>query len=234
MSRAERCLSFLFAAYHYTYRIFRDEAKALATLVHVKHAWPNVDAHSGVLLQYCGILESNFYAVLFGVSRAIGILSQVRWISLLHPLLHVVYACNMQESKIVHPHLHLKPTADSPCTCLPSAMLRAWHTSRARISTLASLSQSSLPMQLCAVKPWHTVHIRLYTSIANNACLPSPSCREYGHEHWDCPLSGQRALQWKHWKRRLGLHDEHQGRQMPPVFILLSVSTCLGLTLQYT
>ena len=45
--------------------------------VQVKNPWPNVDAHSGVLLQYYGIKEENFYTVLFGVSRAIGVLSQV-------------------------------------------------------------------------------------------------------------------------------------------------------------
>lgn len=211
-----RFLSFLFAAYHYSYCIFRNEAEAktLETLVQVKNPWPNVDALSGVLPQYYGTTESNFFTVLFAVSRAIGVLSQVHYISWLHPLLHVANACNMQQSKIVHPDFHLKPTADSAYTCLPSAMLKAWHTSRARLLTLASLSQSSLPMQLCAVKAWHSIRIRLYTSIANNACLLSPSCREYGHKHWDCSLSGQRALQWKHRKRRLGLHDELQGGQM--------------------
>mmetsp|Transcript_19740 Transcript_19740/g.59634 ORF Transcript_19740/g.59634 Transcript_19740/m.59634 type:complete len:467 (+) Transcript_19740:165-1565(+) len=45
----------------------------------VKNPWPNVDAHSGVLLQYYGIKEANFYTVLFGVSRAIGVLSQGVW-----------------------------------------------------------------------------------------------------------------------------------------------------------
>ncbi|CAL5218955.1 g707 [Coccomyxa viridis] len=45
----------------------------------VKNPWPNVDAHSGVLLQYYGIKEENFYTVLFGVSRAIGVLSQGIW-----------------------------------------------------------------------------------------------------------------------------------------------------------
>ncbi|KAK9857564.1 hypothetical protein WJX84_011472 [Apatococcus fuscideae] len=45
----------------------------------VKNPWPNVDAHSGVLLQYYGIKEQNFYTVLFGVSRAIGVLSQAVW-----------------------------------------------------------------------------------------------------------------------------------------------------------
>ena len=46
-------------------------------LPQVKNPWPNVDAHSGVLLQYYGMKEANFYTVLFGVSRAIGVLSQV-------------------------------------------------------------------------------------------------------------------------------------------------------------
>ena len=43
----------------------------------MKNPWPNVDAHSGVLLQYYQLKEENFYTVLFGVSRAIGVLSQV-------------------------------------------------------------------------------------------------------------------------------------------------------------
>ena len=38
----------------------------------VKNPWPNVDAHSGVLLQYYGMKEMNYYTVLFGVSRALG------------------------------------------------------------------------------------------------------------------------------------------------------------------
>lgn len=45
----------------------------------VKNPWPNVDAHSGVLLQYFGLKEENFYTVLFGVSRTIGVLSQLIW-----------------------------------------------------------------------------------------------------------------------------------------------------------
>jgi len=44
-----------------------------------KNPWPNVDAHSGVLLYYYGITEYDFYTVFFGVSRAIGILSQLIW-----------------------------------------------------------------------------------------------------------------------------------------------------------
>lgn len=44
-----------------------------------KNPWPNVDAHSGVLLQYYGLKEEDFYTVLFGVSRALGVLSQLVW-----------------------------------------------------------------------------------------------------------------------------------------------------------
>jgi len=44
-----------------------------------KNPYPNVDAHSGVLLQYYGLKEENYYTVLFGVSRALGVLSQLVW-----------------------------------------------------------------------------------------------------------------------------------------------------------
>lgn len=44
-----------------------------------KNPWPNVDSHSGVLLVHYGMVEQNFYTVLFGVSRAIGALSQLYW-----------------------------------------------------------------------------------------------------------------------------------------------------------
>jgi len=44
-----------------------------------KNPWPNVDAHSGVLLQYYGMTEMNYYTVLFGVSRALGCFSQMIW-----------------------------------------------------------------------------------------------------------------------------------------------------------
>ncbi|KAI7853688.1 citrate synthase [Circinella umbellata] len=42
-----------------------------------KNPWPNVDAHSGVLLQYYGLTEQDYYTVLFGVSRALGVTSQL-------------------------------------------------------------------------------------------------------------------------------------------------------------
>jgi len=45
----------------------------------VKNPWPNVDAHSGVLLQYFGMKEMNYYTVMFGVSRALGVTSSLVW-----------------------------------------------------------------------------------------------------------------------------------------------------------
>ncbi|XP_063721087.1 citrate synthase, mitochondrial-like [Symsagittifera roscoffensis] len=44
-----------------------------------KNPWPNVDAHSGVLLQYYGLKEMQYYTVLFGVSRALGVLASLVW-----------------------------------------------------------------------------------------------------------------------------------------------------------
>ncbi|BEJ14869.1 hypothetical protein CspHIS471_0406360 [Cutaneotrichosporon sp. HIS471] len=44
-----------------------------------KNPWPNVDAHSGVLLTYYGLNQQDFYTVLFGVSRALGVASQLIW-----------------------------------------------------------------------------------------------------------------------------------------------------------
>jgi len=45
----------------------------------IKNPWPNVDAHSGVLLIHYGIVEYDFYTVLFGVSRALGVLASLIW-----------------------------------------------------------------------------------------------------------------------------------------------------------
>lgn len=42
-----------------------------------KNPYPNVDSHAGVLLQYYGLKEQSFYTVLFGVSRAMGVLPQL-------------------------------------------------------------------------------------------------------------------------------------------------------------
>jgi len=45
----------------------------------IKNPWPNVDAHSGALLIHYGMVEEDFYTVLFGVSRALGVLASLCW-----------------------------------------------------------------------------------------------------------------------------------------------------------
>jgi citrate synthase len=52
--------------------ILREQGKA-------KNPWPNVDAHSGVIQWYYGLTEYDFYTVLFGVGRAIGVLTNITW-----------------------------------------------------------------------------------------------------------------------------------------------------------
>ncbi len=42
-----------------------------------KDPWPNVDAHSGVNLVHYGLVEYDFYTVLFGVSRSMGVLASL-------------------------------------------------------------------------------------------------------------------------------------------------------------
>jgi len=44
-----------------------------------KNPNPNVDATSGCLLYHYGLTEFNYYTVIFGVSRALGALTQVVW-----------------------------------------------------------------------------------------------------------------------------------------------------------
>jgi citrate synthase len=51
----------------------------LQSLGKIKNPWPNVDAHSGALLVHYGLVEYEFYTVLFGVSRALGVLASLCW-----------------------------------------------------------------------------------------------------------------------------------------------------------
>jgi citrate synthase len=51
----------------------------LESLGKVKNPWPNVDAHSGALLLHYGLSEHEFYTVLFGVSRALGVMASLIW-----------------------------------------------------------------------------------------------------------------------------------------------------------
>jgi citrate synthase len=53
--------------------------EVLGKISKIKNPWPNVDAVSGTLLRCYGIKEHSFYTVLFGVSRALGILAHMLW-----------------------------------------------------------------------------------------------------------------------------------------------------------
>jgi citrate synthase len=44
-----------------------------------KNPWPNVDAQSGVIQWHYGVTEYDFYTVLFGIGRSIGICANVIW-----------------------------------------------------------------------------------------------------------------------------------------------------------
>ncbi len=52
--------------------ILKEQGKA-------KNPWPNVDAQSGVIQWHYGVKEYEFYTVLFGIGRAIGICANVVW-----------------------------------------------------------------------------------------------------------------------------------------------------------
>lgn len=61
------------------WKVFDVVPPILSSLGKVKNPWPNVDAHSGAVLVHYGMTEYNFYTVLFGVSRALGVLAAQCW-----------------------------------------------------------------------------------------------------------------------------------------------------------
>lgn len=61
------------------WKIFDVVPPMLEALGKVKNPWPNVDAHSGALLVHYGMKQYVYYTVLFGVSRALGVLAALCW-----------------------------------------------------------------------------------------------------------------------------------------------------------
>ena len=61
------------------WKLFEIVPPVLQGLGKVKNPWPNVDAHSGSVLVHYGLDQYQFYTVLFGVSRALGVLSALCW-----------------------------------------------------------------------------------------------------------------------------------------------------------
>lgn len=61
------------------WNIYEAVPPILQSLGKIKNPWPNVDAHSGSLLVHFGMKEYEYYTVLFGVSRALGVLASLCW-----------------------------------------------------------------------------------------------------------------------------------------------------------
>jgi len=61
------------------WNIYEAVPPILQTVGKIKNPWPNVDAHSGSLLVHYGMVEYEFYTVLFGVSRSLGVLASLCW-----------------------------------------------------------------------------------------------------------------------------------------------------------
>ena len=58
-------------------QLYRVVPPILSNIGKIQNPWPNVDAFSGSLLYHYGIKEYTFYTVLFGVSRALGVLASL-------------------------------------------------------------------------------------------------------------------------------------------------------------
>ena len=63
---------FVDVLYKVTPPILQEQGKA-------KNPWPNVDAQSGVIQWHYGLKEYDFYTVLFGIGRALGVAANIIW-----------------------------------------------------------------------------------------------------------------------------------------------------------
>jgi citrate synthase len=61
------------------WKVYEVVPPILQSLGKIKNPWPNVDAHSGAILVHYGLDQYSFYTVLFGVSRALGVLASLCW-----------------------------------------------------------------------------------------------------------------------------------------------------------
>lgn len=61
------------------WNIYEAVPPVLQSLGKIKNPWPNVDAHSGALFVHYGMEDYEFYTVLFGVSRSLGVLASLCW-----------------------------------------------------------------------------------------------------------------------------------------------------------
>jgi citrate synthase len=65
--------------FKYVDMLFKVVPPILLAKGKAKNPWPNVDAQSGVIQWFYGITEYDFYTVMFGVGRALGVLANITW-----------------------------------------------------------------------------------------------------------------------------------------------------------
>lgn len=58
-------------------KLYKIVPPILTELGRIKNPWPNIDAASGALLYHYGIVDLEYYTLLFGMSRTLGILAQL-------------------------------------------------------------------------------------------------------------------------------------------------------------
>lgn len=81
MAQREFCLKHLpdDTLFKYVDLLFKVVPAILLEQGKAKNPWPNVDAQSGVIQWYYGVKEYEFYTVLFGIGRALGVCSNIIW-----------------------------------------------------------------------------------------------------------------------------------------------------------
>jgi citrate synthase len=65
--------------FQYTDMLYQVVPDILKEHGKAKNPWPNVDAQSGVIQWHYGVTEYDFYTVLFGIGRSIGITANLIW-----------------------------------------------------------------------------------------------------------------------------------------------------------
>jgi citrate synthase len=65
--------------YQLVMQVYRILPAILSENGKVKNPWPNVDAINGTMQYHFGVKEYDFYTVLFGLSRILGITTQITW-----------------------------------------------------------------------------------------------------------------------------------------------------------
>lgn len=65
--------------FKYTDMLYQVVPEILKEHGKAKNPWPNVDAQSGIIQWHYGVTEYDFYTVLFGIGRSIGITANLIW-----------------------------------------------------------------------------------------------------------------------------------------------------------